>query len=174
MTHSPVIILPDAGPLITLAYAGALDLLLKPGWSVSIVDMVLEEVTRNKTPTSEQIAQWVEQHKLTILPTRTYRIYQDYLAKNPEEQRKANLGELSVQEVMNDLALSEPATVCVFLFEDHKIARASFLLPDNCRKISTRAWLQFLEGRGFIPSAMDIERAAIHNGRQFSQIRFPP
>lgn len=74
---------------------------------------------------------------------------------------------------MHDLAISEPDTVGVFLFEDHKIARASFLLPDNSRKISTRAWLQFLEG-GRIPSAMDIERAAINNGRQFSQIRFPP
>lgn len=174
MTQSPIIILPDAGPLITLAYAGALDLLLKPGWSVSIVDMVLEEVTRNKTPTSEQIGQWVEQHKLTIQPTRTYRIYQDNLARNPRDHRKASLGELSIQEVMNDLALSEPDTVGVFLFEDHKIARASFLLPDNCRKISARAWLQFLEGRGFINSAMDIERTAIHNGRLFSQIRFPP
>jgi hypothetical protein len=26
----------------------------------------------------------------------------------------------------------------IFLLEDHKIARASFLLPDNCRKVSTR------------------------------------
>ena len=169
MTQSTVIILPDAGPLITLAYAGALDLLLKPGWSVCIVDMVLEEVTRNTTPTSEQIGCWVEQRKLSVLPTRTYRSYQEKL-----KQGKANLGELAIQEVMHDLALSEPDTVGVFLFEDHKIARASFLLPDNCRKISTRAWLLFLEVRGFIPSAMDIERAAVHNGRLFSQIRFPP
>jgi len=27
-----VALLPDAGPLITLAYADALDLLFKPGW----------------------------------------------------------------------------------------------------------------------------------------------
>lgn len=174
MSHSTVIILPDAGPLITLAYAGALDLLLKPGWTVCIVDMVLEEVTRNATPTSKEIGNWVEQHKLSVLPTRTYRSYQEMLARHPEKQRKANLGELAVQEVMHDLALSEPDTVGVFLFEDHKIARASFLLPDNCRKVSTRAWLLFLEGRGSIPSAMDIERAAITNGRLFSQIRFPP
>lgn len=128
----------------------------------------------NATPTSKQIGIWVEQHKLSILPTRTYRSYQEMLARHPEKLSKANLGELAVQEVMHDLALSEPDTVGVFLFEDHKLARASFLLPNNCRKISTRAWLLFLEGRGFIPSAMDIERAAITNGRLFSQIRFPP
>lgn len=174
MTQSTVIILPDAGPLITLAYAGALDLLLKPGWSVSIVDMVLEEVTRSATPTSEQIGRWVGQNEVSVLPTRTYRSYQERLVKHSEERRKANLGELAIQEVMHDLAIFDPDTVGVFLFEDHKIARASFLLPDNCRKISTRAWLQFLEGRGLIPSAMDIERAAINNGRLFSQIRFPP
>ena len=51
-----IALLPDAGPLITLAYADALDLLFKPGWSVILVDMVLHEVTRQKTPTSEKLA----------------------------------------------------------------------------------------------------------------------
>ena len=50
-----VIVLPDSGPLITLAYAGALDVLMKPLWPIKIVDMVLDEVTRNATPTSELI-----------------------------------------------------------------------------------------------------------------------
>lgn len=59
--------------------------------------------------------------------------------------RKANLGELAIQEVMHDMALNEPEHVGVFLFEDHKIARATFLLPENCRKVTTRAFLQFLE-----------------------------
>ena len=54
--HAPTLLLPDAGPLITLAYAQALDLLFKPGWPVQIVDMVLQEVTRNRTPTSGLIA----------------------------------------------------------------------------------------------------------------------
>ncbi len=62
----------------------------------------------------------------------------------------------------------------IFLFEDHKIARASFLLPDNCRKVSTRAFLLFLEQQGLIESAANVERRAILAGRQFSQIRFPP
>ena len=91
-----------------------------------------------------------------------------------QKLRKANLGELAIQEVMQDLAISEPDTIGVFLFKDHKIARASFLLPDNCRKLSTRTLLLYLEGRGFIPYAMDIERAAFTNGRLFSQIRFLP
>ena len=75
---------------------------------------------------------------------------------------------------MHELALTAPDTTRVFLFEDHKIARSSFMLPDNCRKISTRAWLQFLERKGWIASATAVERAAISNGRNFSRLRFPP
>lgn len=168
-----VLLLPDAGLLITLAYADALDLLLKPGWPVKIVDMVLHEVTRNATPTSEKIRRWVAEHSILVLSTRVFQWYQA-AQSNGEAPRKSNLGELAIQETMTDLAFTAPATTGVFLFEDHKIVRASFLLPNNCRKISTRAWLFFLEGKRLIDSAADIERAAIANGRSFSRLRFPP
>jgi hypothetical protein len=75
---------------------------------------------------------------------------------------------------MNDFALTIPPRTGVFLFEDHKIARASFLLPDNCRKVTTRAFLIFLEQRGWLESAAEIERRAILNGRNFSRLHFPP
>jgi hypothetical protein len=55
MADNPVILLADAGPLITLAYADALDVLLLPNWQVQMVDMVLHEVTRNPTPTSQKL-----------------------------------------------------------------------------------------------------------------------
>jgi hypothetical protein len=171
------IVLPDAGPLITLAYADALDLLLKPGWPVHLVDMVLHEVTRHQTPTSQKIAQWVAAHSVALISTRTYSHHQQLQATTPlsptPRARQPNLGELAIQEAMHTLALTEPHTTAVFLFEDHKIARASFLVPDNCRKVSTRAWLQFLEVQGLIESANAIERAAIAKGRNFSTLRFP-
>jgi len=170
---APIILLPDAGPLITLAYADALDLLLQPGWPLRIVDMVLHEVTRNATPTSDKIRCWVAAQRPAILATRVHEHYQSALAQGRERTRKANLGEIAIQEAMHELALTEPEVTGVFLFEDHKIARASFHLPDNCRKVSTRALLQFLEGKGWIASAADVERAAVDNGRQFSRLRFP-
>jgi hypothetical protein len=172
--ESSIVLLPDAGPLITLAYADALDLLLKPGWPVGVVDMVLHEVTRNATPTSEKIGRWVADSAVTVLATRTCKFYLDGRAQSGAGFRKANLGELAVQEAMNDMALATPATTGIFLFEDHKIARASFMVPDNCRKVSTRAWLLFLEGKGWIDSAAAVERAAINAGRAFSRLRFPP
>ena len=169
-----VALLPDAGPLITLAYADALDLLFKPGWPIVLVDMVLHEVTRNQTPTSEKLAQWAASGQVSVRATRTFRHHQQSLAADPAAARTANLGELAIQETMNDFALDQPRQTGVFLFEDHKIARASFLLPDNCRKISTRAYLLFLEQQGWLESAADIERRAIQAGRSFSKLRFPP
>lgn len=170
-----VVLLPDAVPLITLAYADALDLLLRPGWSVQLVDMVLHEVTRNQTPTSEKLACWVAEQSLGILPTKIFSHYQQAAsAANMTAPRKNNLGELATQEVMHGFALQEPPQTAVFLFEDHKIARASFLLPENCRKVSTRAFLLFLEQKGWLESAAEVERQAILAGRAFSRLRFPP
>ena len=173
-SSADVALLPDAGPLITLAYADALDLLLKPAWSVVMVDMVLHEVTRNQTPTSEKLAQWVETHQLPVLATNICQHYQKILATGSKAPRKSNLGELAIQEAMNGFALEQPPKTGVFLFEDHKIARASFLVPDNCRKVSTRAFLLFLEQKGWLASAAEIERRAILAGRAFSTLRFPP
>lgn len=170
-SNQAVTLLPDARPLITLAYADALDLLLKPGWTVALADMVLHEVTRNETPISARIAAWTRANGIPVLDTTVYRRYKQAGTASPV--RKANLGELGIQEAMSEFGLAADQTG-VFLFEDHKIARANFLLPDNCRKVSTRAFLMFLEQQGLIDSAPEIERRAIHAGRQFSQIRFPP
>lgn len=169
--NATITLLPDASPLITLAYADALDLMLKPGWSVSLVDMMVQEVTRNETPTSARIATWTRDNSIRVLETSIY--HRHVQAGAPSPARKANLGDLAIQETMNGFGLAAEQTG-IFLFEDHKIARASFLLPDNCRKISTRAFLLFLEQQGLIESAADVERRAILARRQFSQIRFPP
>lgn len=162
-----IVLLPDSGPLITLAYAGALDLLFKPQWQVRLVDMVLEEVTRNATPNGQAIKSWAEQTSLPIATTRIHGYYKKSQGL-AAPTRKANLGELAIQEAMHDMALNEPEHVGVFLFEDHKIARATFLLPENCRKVTTRAFQQFLEEKQWIDSAAAIERAAISSGRRFS------
>lgn len=173
---SPVLV-PDAGPLITLAYANGLDLLLRPGWPVHIVDMVRFEVTRNQTPTSEAIAAFIDEQRLMIVATDVGRRYQQCLTNEEVGKgllpRKAGLGELAIQEYMIRLEIEEPSLAAVFLFEDHKIARRSFHVPDKVRRISTRAFLIFLEEQGWIVSAADVERDAIQKGRRFSQIRFP-
>ncbi|WP_338925664.1 hypothetical protein IHE33_09410 [Mycetohabitans endofungorum] len=170
-SNTTVTLLPDAGPLITLAYADALHLLLKSGWSVALVGMVQHEVTRSETPTSTRIVTWARNNSIPVLETNIYHRYMQANIASPV--RKANLGELAIQEAMSGFGLAAEQTG-IFLFEDHKFARASFLLPDNCRKVSTRAFLLFLEQQNLIDSAVEVERRAVLAGRQFSQIRFPP
>ena len=119
--------LPDAGPLITLAYADALDLLLKPGWRVTIVDMVFHELTRQPSPMRQKLCDWVQHHAIDSLPTQVFAQHQ--LAPSDAPPRKAHLGEFAIQEAMNQLALAQPGQTGVFLFEDHRIARVSLLLP---------------------------------------------
>ena len=167
---SDIALLPDAGPLITLAYADALDVLMLPGWQVRVVDMVQHEVTRNQTPTSKKLAKFLNRKSVQIVSTQTFDIH----AQAPGQSgRKANLGELAIQEAINQMALAQPPQRAVFLFEDHRIASANFYLPDDSLKVSTRAFLAFLQDKGWIDSATDIERRAILAGRQFSQLRFP-
>jgi hypothetical protein len=48
------------------------------------------------------------------------------------------------------------------------------LIPENCRKVSARAFLIFLEQKGWLSSAAEIKRWAIRAGRSFSRLRFPP
>lgn len=173
-----VVLLPDAGPLITLAYADSLDLLFAPGWAAQLVDMVWHKVTRHATPTSARLAGWMRQHRLPALTTRTFEHHAKQVAKQSatglSPSSKANLGELAIQEVMNGFALINPPTRGVFLFEDHRTARASFLLPESCQKVITRALLLFLEQQGFIASAAEVQARALRAGREFSQLRFPP
>lgn len=169
-----VVLLPDAGPLITLAYADALDLLFTPGWQVTLADMVLHEVTRTHTPTSERLASWAQANRLPVLPTRIYQSHLHSSLPGATPARKANLGELAIQECMQGFAFEPTPRTGVFLFEDHRIARTSFVVPDNCRKVSTRAFLLFLEQQGLIPSTAEVERRAVLAGRAFSSMRFPP
>jgi hypothetical protein len=169
-------LLPDAGPLITLAYAGRLDLLLRPGWPLRLVDMVLHEVTRNATPSRDAIEDFVARHGVPVLETETFRHYDTRLsvvAHGGATPRKSGLGELALQETINRLALTDEPQPAVLLFEDHKIARTGFYLPQGTLRVTTRAFLTFLEEKGWLDSAVEVERDAISAGRQFSRLRFP-
>lgn len=66
----PPLLLPDAGPLITLAYAGRLDLLLRPNWPLRMMEMVVHEETRNATPTRDAVMAFVADRPLRSSTTR--------------------------------------------------------------------------------------------------------
>lgn len=64
-------LLPNAGHLITLAHAGRLDLLLRPGWPLRLVVMVLYEPTRHDTPSREAINGFIAHHGVPVPETGT-------------------------------------------------------------------------------------------------------
>jgi hypothetical protein len=68
------LIVTDTSPLFTLALAGALDVLLRPGMPVRIPDAVYIEATRvHGAPGAEQIVEWINAHldSVQIVPTDT-------------------------------------------------------------------------------------------------------
>ncbi|MDR3054227.1 MAG: hypothetical protein LBU53_02325 [Zoogloeaceae bacterium] len=172
----PPFLLPDSGPLITLAYAGQLDLLLHSSWSLRLVDAVVHEVTRNMTPTREAISNFIARHNIPTIETMTFRYYRERMtaaSSGGQMPRKSGLGELALQETINQLALLEPPQPAVLLFEDYEIAGETFYLPEDTLRVSTCTFLEILEENGWLDSAAEVERAAIQAGRQFSQLRFP-
>ncbi len=175
---TPPLLLPDAGPLITLAYAGRLELLLRPGWPLRLVDMVLHELTRNATPTRDALQAFLAEHRPPVVGTETFAQHQRLLRRAahepvPATPRKSGLGELALQEVINRFALAEPPQPAVLLFEDHKIAGTGFHLPQGTLRVSTRAFLLFLQDKGRLDSAAEVERQAVLAGRRFSPLRLP-
>lgn len=66
------LIVTDTSPLLTLVLADALDVLLRPGLSVSIPDAVYIEATRVRgAPGADQIVEWINDHldAVRIIPT---------------------------------------------------------------------------------------------------------
>jgi hypothetical protein len=167
-------VVPDAGPLITLAYAGRLELLLALGLKVVVIDMVKFELTRHFTPTSQAILNFIEAHQIEVIETETGRLAQQLGA----DFKKRHAGERAIQDFLFDFydeINAEQATqqtserYALLLFEDHKIAGTGFVLPDNVYVISTQAFLHRLEALKLIPSAQEITGLAVQAGRHHSQ-----
>ena len=168
------IVVPDASPLITLAYADRLDVLTGLGPEVVLIDMVIHELVRHPTPTSQQILDFADRKQLRIAETD---IGREAKAQGTAFVRR-HAGEQAIQQYLYDFAdsLDRREAFALLLFEEHKIGRSAFVLPDNVYLLSTCAFLLTLERRGVIASATDIELAVTNAGRAFSrrEVDMPP
>ncbi len=112
--------------------------------------MVLHEVTRNATPSSEAIRRWVKVNRISIITTRTYQRFQAALGCEGDQVRKANLGELAIQEAMHEMALNEPEHIGIFLW-DSQLSYPRQLSQDQytcLSPVSRRQRLDRLGGKG--------------------------
>ena len=171
------LVIPDSGPLISLAKIDRLDILQCLQCPVVVIDTVKIEILEGPTdaPDVEVLKQWFEDGKNRIrIQDTTYGHFvkqnrellkqnQELLAMIPEKQdsktgmrlRMKNSGEFSIKELSDTMSLtmSDEDTILV-LFENNDVREMHF--RDNVHLISNWSYIQSLENFGMIPSAADI------------------
>jgi len=165
------LVVTDSGPLITLAVAGALDVLFLPGLPVIVPDMVRHEVIADLSkPGALLVADWIRAnnpHRLSVAPTEVFEEFMLLKSINPATKTK-NRGEQAAAEVLAKV-LEGQDFGAVLVFEDSAVRKTNFLLrlPDAVVVISTSEFLFGLESRGVIASAQAIlERAVDVRGNE--------
>ena len=160
------IIVTDAGPLVTLAVAGALDTLLLPGLRVVIPDMVRFEVTRHlDNPGAQEILDWVrknEPEKGYVGTTETFDEFEILLNANPRARSRSR-GEESASEILSRELAKSNDWIGILLFEDADVTKTNFLvrLPDRVVVYSTASFLRRLEAKHLIDNAKEILEKAL-------------
>lgn len=159
------LIVTDASPLITLAVAGELDVLLLPRIKIIIPDMVRFEVVRHiDRPGAIDILDWIGEHENRDLVVGKTVEYDEFkiLYKYDHNVKTRNRGEQAAAEILAS-ELQHGADAAILLFEDSGIRKTNFLvrLPDNVLVMSTSAFLAGLQKKGWIKSADDILSRAV-------------
>ncbi|MHB1124325.1 MAG: hypothetical protein ACYC0T_16635 [Ramlibacter sp.] len=159
------LIVTDSGPLITLAVADALDVLLAPKLPVIVPDMVRFEVIRDLSkPGAQDVADWIRENEgpaLRVASTEVFEEYQLLVGLRPTT-KTGNRAEQSAAEVLSQ-QLRGRDHGAVLLFEDSDVRKQNFLirLPDEVIVTSTSEFLFGLESERLIPSASEILARAV-------------
>lgn len=160
------IVLPDAGPLISLAVGNALDLLLLASGDVRLVltDVVEFEATHraDRYADAATIRDFLQAHahRVEVMPTTLGTMALGDLKRRTLAGETVNLpkdlGELSITSFMISLRTVNPGDPMLVLIEDDWFATNSYAVPGNAHLLSTSAWLDGMEELGLIPSAADV------------------
>jgi hypothetical protein len=165
------LIVTDTSPLFTLALAGALDALLRPGLPVRIPDAVFFEATRvHGAPGAEQIVDWIDAHLdlVQIVPTD---IGIDQQRRLEEGRGIRGLGEQAALEALERFLRNDTAAEALLLFEDSDIQRRRAFVDHRVSLISTGDFLRELEAAGLIQSTDYILDEAAARGRNVERQR---
>lgn len=155
------LIVTDSGPLITLALAGELDVLIaKKDIHVVIPDLIRFEVLRHMDkPGAKEIDEWIrnnEPENVRVASTEEYEEFMLLLSLKPNAKTKSR-GEAAASEVLRR-ELSHGDRIGILLFEDSDVRANKYTLtaPDNVLMLSTAQFLMGLERENIIESANDI------------------
>ncbi len=157
-----VLIIPDSGPLISLARGKSLELLLALEIPVYIVDVVYEEVTSYRDfPDALEIEKFVQANANGKIHKFNTEIMEDIEARKRKTPgyRKKHAGEMAIAEMVTRLdEIANRNDPVMMIFEDDKAPRipAIALLGRNTWILSTWSYLLGLEKKGLIPSAVNV------------------
>lgn len=156
MTKHIKIVIPDAGPINTLAAAGLLDLLLAPQNSeVMVIQSVMNEILV-RTP---EFQEFFDKN-----PTRIRKISTSVCKDDAEKIMRGDpigkgRGDLAIADfILNFIDESVGNAPALVIFEDKKLGRLRELeqLSENIHFITTAAYLRKLEIEGLIDSFEEI------------------
>ena len=149
------IVLPDTGPLISMAVADRLDLLQSFSRPVLIPDVIREECLANPDKLGyDRLAQWFTRgggNQFRIVETPFLEVYRQLAGRPAAQGRKKppahGMGEATLMwTIANIEDIQSSGAICLVLTGD---GRAGDALPRSVHALSTRAWLQGLENLGF-------------------------
>ncbi|MBV8035790.1 hypothetical protein [Roseateles sp.] len=160
------IVLPDTGPLISLAHGQALELLLafKADVRIVLTDVVEYEATHRAAdlPDANAIRQFLHEqaHRIEVLPTTIGSLALADLRRLEQAGLPAalskDIGELSITNFVMSLRTVNPGDPTLVLVEDDWFATNAYAVPGNVHLLSTSAWLDGLEQQGLIRSAAEV------------------
>ncbi len=172
------LIIPDAGPLISLAHAGRLDLIDVFNRPVAVLDVVrLECLKKPDSPDHEIISAWfrANANAVRIIETPLRSVYEQALAdetRGLSRNATRGLGDAAFAWLLPNLdTVAARGTVPLVLTEDRNLSIA--LNGQHVAHIlSTRAWLVGLQNAGVIESANDVIAQIGRHGRMLSSLSF--
>lgn len=165
------ILVTDTSPLITLALADALDLLLRPGLPVRIPDAVYFEATRVRAaPGASRLVAWIAANTdvVAIVPTETGL---DQAARMEAKRPIRGLGERAALDVLDSLLHQHAEDRALLLFEDTDVERKRAIVGDRVVLLSTGDYLRELQRAGIIQSAEHVLDTAADQGRNVERLR---
>ena len=165
MSKPVKIIIPDAGPINTLAAAGLLDLLLAPpNAEIMVIHSVLNEIIIR----APEFKQFIEKNESRIKIITTSVCQDDANKVKRGEAIGKGRGDLAIADFilnfMDDIIGNSPALV---IFEDRKLGRLRDLeqFSENTHFITTAAYLRKLEQEGVIASFDEIWQKIVNGNR---------
>jgi hypothetical protein len=153
------LIIADAGPLFSLAAADALPALLH--FPLVITDVVKSETIdkgriAGASPEAVKLYSFYQKNQASIKIRETQFGALLAAAKRGSSRTKVrNVGELSIQSLLIELAEEPGRWEAAVLFEDAWFIRHAASFPRNCRLIGTTAFLRILERLDLIESARE-------------------